>query len=116
MGGETTYQDKYPVTHTKMYASLVGAEAACRWWLAAMDSRRRPGLRFVPQLLLHLPASRWREVVLLGLSRDTRTPGAASLGMMAEAALVFAGDGRPEDGVVGLTIHHRVPATWRNAW
>jgi hypothetical protein len=57
--------------------------------------------------------SRRCEVVLLGFSRDTRTPGAAALGWMVEAAFFFAGDGRPEDGVVGLRICHRVPeARW----
>jgi hypothetical protein len=30
--------------------------------------------------------------------------------MMVEAALFFAGDGRPEDGVVGITTCHRVLA------
>jgi hypothetical protein len=70
----------------------------------------------MPQILLHLPASRRREVVLLGFSHGTRMPRVAALGMMAEAALFFAGDGRPEDGVVGLTICHRVPAAWRKAW
>jgi hypothetical protein len=81
-----------------------------------MASRWHTGLLSVLQILMHLPTSRWREVVLLGFYRGSRTPRAAALGMMAEADLFFAGDGRPEDGVVGLTIRHRVPAAWRKAW